>query len=170
MTVYYFDASALVKYYVLEPGTTWVRGIIDAVNPRSGQPLHLVTIAEATVAEGAAAFAILYRTQRLSRHARDAVFRALMADIVAQHYHVITVLPTDFHGAAHLTQRYPLKAYDAVQLAVALRYARILPPRKLRPTFISGDGTLLTAAQAEGLPTDNPFDHIAPQDTPAPPP
>jgi len=100
MTVYYFDASALVKYYVLEPGTTWVRGIIDAVDPRSGRPLNLVTIAEVTVAEGAAAFAVLHRTQRLSRHARDAVFRALMAHIAAQRYHLITVLPTDFHGAA----------------------------------------------------------------------
>lgn len=166
MAVYYFDASALVKYYVLEPGTTWVRGIIDAVDPGSGQPLNLVTIAEVTIAEGAAAFAVLYRTQRLSHHARDAVFRALMAHIAAQRYHVITVLPTDFHSAAHLTQHYPLKAYDAVQLAVALRHARILAPHRLKLTFISGDNTLLTATRAEGLLTDNPFDHIAAQDTP----
>lgn len=170
MALYYFDASALVKYYVLEPGTTWVRGIIDAVDPHSKQLLNLVAIAEATLAEGAAAFAVLCRTQRLSRHARDAVFRALMGHIAAQRYHVIMVLPADFHSAAHLTQRHPLKAYDAMQLAVALRYRRALARRRLELTFVSSDGTLLTAAQAEGLSTDNPFDHVVPQDTPAPSP
>jgi hypothetical protein len=36
-------------------------------------------------------------------------------------------------------------------------------------TFVSGDDTLLVAAQAEGLPTDNPFDHVSPHDIPQAP-
>jgi hypothetical protein len=32
--------------------------------------------------------------------------------------------------------------------------------------FVSGDDMLIKAAQAEGLLTDNPFDHVSPQDTP----
>lgn len=68
--------------------------------------------------------------------------------------------------AADLTQKHPLKAYDAVQLAVALRHSQALAVYNLPLTFVSGDNTLLNAAQAEGLPTDNPFDHISPHDTP----
>jgi hypothetical protein len=73
----------------------------------------------------------------------------------------------DFFAAASLTQSYPLKAYDAVQLAVALRHAANLATYNLPLTFVCGDRTLLAAAQAERLLTDNPFDHVAPQDTPA---
>jgi len=68
--------------------------------------------------------------------------------------------------ATELTQQYPLKAYDAVQLAVALRYRQVLARYKLALTFVSGDGQLLAAAEAEGLAVDNPFDHAVPADTP----
>ena len=68
--------------------------------------------------------------------------------------------------AADLTQRHPLKAYDAVQLAVALRQNRALATVRQSLIFVSGDKTLLTAAKAEGLAIDNPFDHVSPQDTP----
>ena len=64
-----------------------------------------------------------------------------------------------------MTQQYPLRAYDAVQLAVALRYARILAAFGLPLIFVSGDAALLNAARAEGLPTDNPFDHVSPEDS-----
>ena len=30
MPVYYLEPSALVKYYVTEPGSTWVRWVVDA--------------------------------------------------------------------------------------------------------------------------------------------
>ena len=72
----------------------------------------------------------------------------------------------DFRNAAQLTQRHPLKAYDAVQLAVALRQNRALALVERSLIFVSGDKTLLSAAQAEGLATDNPFDHVSPLDTP----
>jgi predicted nucleic acid-binding protein len=29
MTLYYFDASAVVKYYVTEPGSNWVRQLVS---------------------------------------------------------------------------------------------------------------------------------------------
>ena len=29
MSQLYFDSSALVKYYIIEPGTAWVRSAID---------------------------------------------------------------------------------------------------------------------------------------------
>lgn len=72
----------------------------------------------------------------------------------------------DFFDGASLTRRHPLKAYDAVQLAVALRQNQALALVERSLIFVSGDKTLLSAAQAEGLATDNPFGHVSPLDTP----
>jgi len=166
MALYYFDASALVKYHILEPGSTWVRGLVDAPAANGQSWANAVFISEASIAESAAAFAVLHRTQRLSRRARDGAFMACMKHIAAGRLGTIPVVTADFQTAAHLTQRHPLKAYDAVQLAVALRHNQALAARRL-VIFVSGDSTLVTAAQAEELDTDNPFDHVLPQDTPA---
>ena len=168
MVFYYLDASALVKYYILEPGSTWVRTLVNLSVSGSGPQATYILISEASIAECAAAFAILFRTHRISLRARDGAFRAFMRDIAYGLFQLIPVLTADFHTAAHLTQRHPLKAYDAVQLAVALRCQQALGPIPMLLTFVSGDRALLAAAQAEGLPTDNPFDHIAPEDRPRP--
>lgn len=169
MALYYLDASALVKYYVLEPGSTWVRELIDRSVPDNGVQANRIFISEASIAECAAAFAILFRTRRLSLRARNGAFQAFMRDVAGDRFYPLPVLTTDFHSAAHLTQRHPLKAYDAVQLAVALRCQQALAPLPLLLTFVSGDRTLLAAARAEGLLTDNPFDHVVPEDTPRAP-
>ena len=51
-------------------------------------------------------------------------------------------------------------ANDAVQLATALILNHGLITNKLPTlTFVSADGTLCAAAQAEGLPADNPNEH-----------
>jgi predicted nucleic acid-binding protein len=42
MAFYYFDASALVKYYVTEPGSTWVRQVFDEQDPMSGQAHRII--------------------------------------------------------------------------------------------------------------------------------
>ena len=165
MALYYLDASVLVKYYIREPGSAWVRGLINARLPDSGVPAHPIWISEASIVECAAAFAVLHRRGRISLKARDGAFRAFMRDIASEVFYPLPVRTSDFQFAAHLTQRHPLKAYDAVQLAVALRYARILAAFGLPLIFVSGDAALLAAARAEGLPTDNPFDHVAPEDT-----
>lgn len=168
MPLYYFDASALVKYYILEPGSTWVRGLADALGPDGVSRANTIFISEVSIAESAAAFAVLHRTQRISRRTRDGAFKACMRDITRGLVSPIPVITADFQTAAHLTQDHPLKAYDAVQLAVALRHNRALGLQQLTLTFVSGDNALLAAAQAEGLLTDNPFDHVTPQDTPGP--
>jgi predicted nucleic acid-binding protein len=168
MVIYYLDASALVKYYIREPGSAWVRALVDARLPDSGLRANQVLMSEASIAECAAAFAILNRTRRISRKTRDGAFRAFMRHISGEVFYPLPVRTSDFQFAAHLTQRHPLKAYDAVQLAVALRYARILAAFGLPLVFVSGDAALLAAARAEGLPTENPFDHVAPEDTQTP--
>jgi len=165
MAFYYSDASALVKYYILEPGSTWVRDLIRATSEQDKRPLHTIFIADISAAEVAAAFAVLHRTGRIRRRAWDGAFEQFMDD-VGSRYQLIGAGRDDFFAAASLTRSYPLKAYDAVQPAVALRHSRALAAYNFPLTFVSGDDTLLAAAQAKGLITDNPFDHISPHDTP----
>jgi hypothetical protein len=82
-------------------------------------------------------------------------------------YAIIPLTTEDFVTAADLTQHHPLKAYGAVQLAVALRYVLVLVGHPF--TFVSGDDTLLAAARAEELSTENPFDHVSPEERPGHP-
>ena len=156
MNYYFFDTSALVKYYVSEAGSKWVKELVDARLPDETIPANTIFVADVTITESAAAFAVLQRIGRISKRARDGVFRACMVDIASRRFDRVPVLRIDFQTAADLTQRHPLKAYDAVQLAVALRHNSILASRHLKLIFVSGDKTQLTAAQKEGLPTDNP--------------
>jgi predicted nucleic acid-binding protein len=170
MAFYYFDTSALIKYYVTEPGSTWVRQLIGEQDLGTGQMHHAILVAEITRVEVAAGLAVVERVGRIKRPERDREYRRFTSQLA--HRYVITPLTTaDFEIAADLTQQHLLKAYDAVQLAVALRHSRALAAHELTLTLVSGDEALLTAARAEGLPTENPFDHVSPHDTlQAPPP
>jgi predicted nucleic acid-binding protein len=161
MAVYYFDASAVVKYYVPEPGSLWTRQLLDAQDPASGQALHVILVAEVTRVEVAVGLASIERVGRIRRAVRVREYQRFTSHLIHR-YAVIPVATADFVAAADLMQRHPLKAYDAIQLAVALRYGQILYGHPF--TFISGDGTLLTAAQVEGLITENPFDHVTPEE------
>jgi hypothetical protein len=43
---YYLDTSAQVKYYVSEPGTAWIRQLVNTVDPDTGQRANqLFTVA-----------------------------------------------------------------------------------------------------------------------------
>ena len=163
MAVYYFDASAVVKYYVTEPGSAWVRQLIDAQDPDQGQALHMVLVAEVTRVEVAAGLAIIERVGRIRRAQRVREYQRFTSHLI-QRYALVPVTTEDFGTAAHLTQEHPLKAYDAVQLAVALRIGRAVVEHPC--TMVSGDATLLSAARAEGLTTETPFEYVAPEERP----
>ena len=165
MAFHYLDASALVKYYVLEPGSMWVRGLIDLAGEQIRLSAHSILVADVSVAEVSAAFSILHRVNRLRRMAWDSAYDRFMDD-VSRRYQLVGAGRDDFFAAADLARQHPLKAYDAVQLAVALRQHHALSAVKQSLIFVCGDKTLLAAAEAEGLATDNPFDHVSPQDTP----
>lgn len=167
MPLYYFDASALVKYYVLEPGSTWIRSLVDVSSSPASSSGNVIAIAEIGQVEAAAAFATLRRTGRLSLKAQRAVYGALFAATAVSRYQVMPLTSADLVRAANLTQTYPLKAYDAVELAMALRLRDIVDEQLVSVIFVSGDRTQLAAAQSEGLATDNPFDHALPHETPA---
>ena len=155
---YYLDTSAQVKYYVSEPGTSWTRQLMDAVDPATGQHVNELFTVAITVAEATAAFAVIARTGRISNRIRDRTFDRYMKTVSAR-FHLIPVTSDVITLAAHLTQRHPLKGYDAVQVAAALGLRQTLGPDRAL-VFVSGDGTVVTAARSEGLAADNPFWHV----------
>jgi hypothetical protein len=154
MSRYYIDSSALVKRYVTEVGTTWVQALAD---PSVGNILVSTTL---TRIEVAAALASRHRMSGgLSRAERDGAVRLLQQHSSTE-YILIPVDTPVLDQALKLTQLHRLRGYDAVQLATALVVANSargagLPP----PVFVSADRDLLTAAQAEGLPVDDPNAH-----------
>jgi predicted nucleic acid-binding protein len=58
MSLLYLDASALVKRYVHEPGSTWVRTLID-------DPANVILISAISLVEVSAAIAICVRIGKL---------------------------------------------------------------------------------------------------------
>jgi predicted nucleic acid-binding protein len=157
VSVYYFDANVQVKYYVPEPGSTWVRQIVDEVDS-AGNLVHTLFTAEISLVEVAAAISVVHRVGRIGRRLRDAAFDKYMKGVMAR-YQLIPITSSLLHKAAHLTQAHPLKGYDAVQLAAGLDLKAALDRRKIPMIFVRGDDQLLKAAQTEGLVTENPFDY-----------
>ena len=158
MSLLYFDASVVVKYYVTEPGSNWVRRLVDELNHEK-RPVHTLATVILTRVEVPAAIAIIYRVGRISKRTRDIAYRDFLNTFIHR-YQILGVDPELMAWAGDLTQRHPLKALDAIHLAAALRLQEALRPYRKTLTFVTGDGTLLAAARAEGLATDNPFDHV----------
>ena len=154
MANYYFDTSALVKRYVSsETGALWVQQITDPVNT------PLILISQIGVVEVAAALARKEREKAITATERRQYLGLFVLDCQSD----IQLLPTTdsvLRLAADLTHRQALRAYDAVHLATALQANQLLVDAGAPAlTFVSADGRLCGAAQAEGLTEDDPLTH-----------
>ena len=118
MSVYYFDANVQVKYYLPEPGSTWVRQIVDETDADRNVVNTLFT-AEISLVEVAAAISVVHRVGHIGHRLRDVTFDKYMKGVTTR-YQLIPITSSLLHRAAHLTQAHPLKGYDAVQLAAGL--------------------------------------------------
>ena len=153
MATTYIDTSALVKRYVAEVGSAWVRRMV-------ARPVQDV-IYTASLAEVEVRSAL----QRLVREGRlDTAPAQRLTQRVLQHftrrYQLIRITRPVVAEAGRLVEGYPLRAYDAVQLACALTVRRSMHRRGMpSPLFVTADTTLLAAAQAEGFPVDNPLQY-----------
>jgi predicted nucleic acid-binding protein len=131
MPALYVDTSALVKRYVGEVGTIWVRRTL-ARPVRQG-------IYTALLAQRLA--------RRVQRH-------------FARRYRLVAITPARVTQANALVQAHPLRAYDALHLACAIAVRDTLQQYGLPvPLFVTADAALLAAARAEGFPVDNPLQH-----------
>jgi len=149
LSVYFADTSGFAKRYVTETGTRWIRGLCD---PASGNVIAVSML-------GTVEFLSL-----LGRHVREAKisasdYRVVRSDFlfhVQRQYTLVQLSLRVVTQAQLMTERYPLRTLDALQLASALVATNFLPDA---PIFISADLKLLAAASAEGLPTDDPNAH-----------
>lgn len=148
MPAYFFDASALVKRYLREVGSNWLRRLIAAEQPR-------IFISSLSGAEVLAAMMRKRRTGEATPAATDRAVAAFRREFTVN-YAVITPGPEVISRAMDLILAYPLRAYDAVQLASALA---LPPPHGGKPTFVSADEMLLRVAQQVGFSIENPNRH-----------
>ena len=150
VNAYFLDTSALVKRYIAEIGSNWVKVI---TNPAVSNDL---AISQITWVEVLSALSRRQREGSLSADDFNSVFQYFSNDFDTQ-YRVIEVDQALIQSAGQLVIQYPLRAYDAVQLASALRVQSIfsqIPNMQL--IFLSADHRLLNIAQSQGLVTDNP--------------
>lgn len=153
MANYYADSSMAVKGYVHETGSTWVRRLLA---PSAG---HSISTSWITVVEVYSALTRRIRESLLSQADYTVVSRDFRSRVSTQ-YQMIPLTVFIVERARPLLERHVLRAYDAVQLASALR-ANAALVRRTRPelTFLSADRRLLAATQAEGLAIDDPNAH-----------
>jgi uncharacterized protein len=150
VTAYFFDTSGLLKRYVVEPGTNWV---VSVTNPQSG---HDIFIAQITPVEIVSGISCLKRENVIS--ANDAqTAQKLIERHIRRQYKEIIFTNHIVQTAKQLLNTYPLRAYDAVQLASALEANTRLTRAGLQPLiFVSADKRLLSAATGEGLQSHDP--------------
>jgi len=150
MAVYYLDTSALVKRYALESGTSWVMRL---TNPASGHDLYTVHLT------GPEMMAALFRKARTGAISRAEAIRLsgnFEVDWKKQ-YQIVEVSPQVADRAMVLIKEHTLRGHDAVHLAAALALHDLRCAMKLPAlVFVSADDEQLRAAEAKGLPTENP--------------
>jgi predicted nucleic acid-binding protein len=153
MADYFFDTSALVKRHVKETGSAWVRSLVRA------RSKHRVYLARITAVEVYSAITRRQHTGDLSPAQAGAILGHFRRHL-AQRYRVIELTPSLFADAMLAARTHRLRAYDAVQLAVALEVHRLHQDAgQATVTLISADRDLNTAATAEGLAVDDPSMH-----------
>jgi predicted nucleic acid-binding protein len=149
----YVDTSALVKRYVAEVGSAWVRRLL--AHPAQ----YVIYTAALAQAEVISALQRRVRAGRLERAQAQRLAQRI-AGHFAQRYQVITITQAIVDQSCGALQVHPLRAADAIHLACALTIRRIAQEQGLSPpSFVVADTALLAAATAEGFVVDNPLLH-----------
>ena len=150
--IVYLDTSALVKRYITETGSRWIRSLLN------GPAVYTFT-SQLTTVEGACAFARRRREGYLAADEQRQVLEMLFYEL-NHRYSTLRVTPQLIDIACRLADRWPLRAFDAVHLAAAwLLNQNLLTSGHAPLTFVCADIRLLDIAQSEGMLTENPNDH-----------
>lgn len=153
MRHYFFDASALVKFYALEAGSRMVRRMIQSGS--AAKPDARLVVSELILPEGAAALHQVANgtnpaAHGLSRSAAARAFLSLKANLATESPFLVMGTTGLMMEAAELAWKHEIKGADAVHLATAL-FARTVFSRWPEFYFVSSDRRLNAAASAEGL-------------------
>ena len=152
MAIYYLDSSALVKRYVAETGSAWVKSLFGPATTDQ------TTIADITGAEIVSAISRKLRSGGISGTDATNALRRFRSDY-AHDFDLINISGSIIADAMHLAEVHALRGYDAIQLAAAraaLRGAQLLG----NPMFlVSADSGLNRAAVLEGIAVEDPNTH-----------
>jgi predicted nucleic acid-binding protein len=140
----YLDSSALVKRYVEEEGTNFVKSILAGNG--------LIATSKLTYPEILSALMRKVRAGEIERKTFNGIINVFDKDW--EH-----VLMLDFHNdllqvVKMLIEKHPLKAADTIHLSSAL-WLKL--SSKSDVTFVASDSNLLKAARAEKLQVMNPL-------------
>jgi uncharacterized protein len=153
MAAYVLDTSAVVKRYIQEAGTVWVRSIAD---PTAS---HLIYLARITDVEVTSAVVRRQRGGNLSAPDAAATLTQFRQDLI-QGYRIIEITPALLSVARSLAEQHGLRAYDTVQFAAAVELnAQWVAAGTGTITLVSADQELNAADQAEGLSVEDPNLH-----------
>lgn len=150
MPAYFLDSNIIVKYYVEEPGSDWVRLLVD-------EPDNLCLISEITIVEVAAALSQLRGARRFGRNRMLNIFARFQEDIHTGLFMSRALDAEVLERAAEIALSHPIRGYDALQVAAAVTAEDL---SNFEVVFVSGDKQALRAAQLEALETENPFTHL----------
>jgi len=153
MTTYFLDSSALIKRYVQERGSAWVRILAF---PETG---HTWLLARATMVEIYSALARRAREGSVSTADCAAAANAFTAHSQTE-YEFVDLDYRVVRRARQLLDRQVLRALDAIQIASALVANDVLVDTSLPPLILlSSDDRMNQAALVEGLAVENPTLH-----------
>jgi predicted nucleic acid-binding protein len=146
---YFFDTSAIVKYYHAEPGTAEVSRIF-------AEPGRRIAISSIGFIEIQSAIAIKVRSGTLDQKNAGVQRARLTLDVAAGEIEVYRLSDQHLEAAELLIGRHSfkrrLRTLDALQLAVALDLSR----QNLLDHFVVADQALAEVAGLEGLVVINP--------------
>lgn len=146
MTLYYLDASAWVKRYLTESGSTVVRKLFDNKEPFACCPLGYTEVSAA-----------IARQQGVRQIAPDRQ-RILRRDLLADWKEMLHV-PLDpdlIQVAADFAWEHKLRGADALHLAAAHWLKDSLVAKSASLVLVTADLELIAAAQVRRLPILNP--------------
>lgn len=154
MVAYFVDSSALLKRYVQEVGISWVRGVTRS------KPDSYIYIARITSVEVTSAIA-RRRAGKTLLPARASSILSRFRRHLAGRDNVLEISPDLMSNAMRLANLHELRAYDAVQLAVAIGMPKDWEDAGFGSIlFVSSDKKLNEAATAEGRSVDDPREHL----------
>ena len=150
MAGYFVDSSALVKPYVLEAGTVFVRSL---TNRKSHNAIFISRIASVEVT---AAIARRRKGRSVTATQASSILSRFRKHLAGR-YTIAEVTPTLLTDAMKLANTHEMRAYDAVQLATAIEVQRQwLRLGQGGIVFVSSDKDLNAAATAQGFIVEDP--------------
>lgn len=147
MALYFLETSALVKLYVFESGT---ERLVQLTASDAGNRFAILSLAQV---EFSSAIRRQQRIGEISKSEADTLIQSFRLHSEGR-FLVQPFTDALLDVASALVDAYPLRGFDAIQLAGYLMLRSISGVEE--PVFVCADRALLWAAQTEGCPILDP--------------